>query len=82
MKKGKPYSSAAPFFKNMLKDREIRVLYEEVMAKQRIAMAVKAARTHAHLTQAELARRVHTNQSAIARTFSRPRTRKRVSPRL
>ena len=55
------------FFERLLKDPHIRVPYEEEMARIRLAMAVKQARTRAKLTQAELAQRAGTKQSVIAR---------------
>ena len=69
-KKHAPYKSANPFFENMLKDPEIRVFYEEEKAKTEIAMAVQASRFRAHLTQQELAKKIGTSQSVIARIES------------
>lgn len=65
--KKRPYKSANSFFAQLLKDSEIRFYYKEEHAKSVIAMAVKAARTRAKLTQAELAKRIGTTQSVIAR---------------
>ena len=61
------YRSADSFFARMLKDSDIRIRYEEERAKTSIAMAVKAARTRAKLTQAQLAEKIGTTQSVIAR---------------
>ncbi len=71
MKVNKKYvKSAEPFFKALLKNPEVRFYYEQERAKSKIAMAVKAARTKAHLTQAKLAEKVGTTQSVIARLES------------
>src|SRR6185503_12349025 len=63
----KHLSDPDAFFERLLKDPHIRVLYEEEMARTRLAMAVKQVRTRAKLTQAELAHRAGTKQSVIAR---------------
>lgn len=55
------------FFERMLKDPEIRLYYEGERARSAIAMAVRAARTRAKLTQAQLAKKIGTTQSVIAR---------------
>lgn len=71
MKMNKKYvGSADRFFKALLKDPEVRIAYEEEKAKSEIAMAVRAARLRAHLTQAKLAEKVGTTQSVIARLES------------
>lgn len=59
--------SADSFFERLLKEPEIRLHYEEERAKTAIAMAVKTARKRARLTQAQLARKIGTTQSVIAR---------------
>lgn len=59
--------TADPFFDRLLKEPEIKLHYEEERTKTAIAMAVKAARSRARLTQAQLARRIGTTQSVIAR---------------
>lgn len=61
---------AKPFFDKMLRDPEIRILYEREKAKTHIAYAVMAARTRAGLTQEELAKKIKTTQSVIARLES------------
>ena len=66
----KYYKSADPFFRKLLKDPEVRFHYEQSRAKSRIAMAVKEARTRAHLSQAKLAEKIGTTQSVIARLES------------
>lgn len=68
--KKKPYASAEPFFRKALKNPELRILYEEEMAKMEIAKAVRNARVHAHLTQAALAKKMNISQSLIARLES------------
>ena len=65
--KKRAIKSADAFFEQMLKDPEIKLHYEEERAKSAIAMAVKAARTRAKLTQAQLAKKIGTTQSVIAR---------------
>lgn len=59
--------SADPFFGKLLKDPEIRMRYEQERAKSKIAMAVFAARSRAHLTQNALAKKAGTTQGVIAR---------------
>ena len=61
---------AKPFVKSLLKDPEVRILYEEERAKTKIALAMKAARRNAGLTQNELAKKMGTTQSVIARLES------------
>ena len=58
--------AAEPFFKRLLKDPEIKLLYEEERARTKIAAVVVAARVRAGLTQAQLARKIGTTQSVIA----------------
>jgi DNA-binding XRE family transcriptional regulator len=67
MKNKKPYKPARPFFEKLLKDREIRIHFEEEKSKTEIAHAVRTARLRADLTQAELAKLIGTTQSVIAR---------------
>lgn len=61
------HKTADAFFERLLKDPEIRLHYEEERTKTLIAMAVKAVRTRAKLTQAELADKIGTTQSVVAR---------------
>ena len=71
MKINKKYvTSARPFMEKLLKDPEVRFYYEQERAKTQIAMAVKTARVKAHLTQAGLAKKIGSTQSAIARMES------------
>lgn len=66
-KKHIAYRSAKPFFEKILKDPEVRILFEEEHAKTEIANAVRSARIKAGLTQLELAKRIGSVQSVIAR---------------
>lgn len=70
MRKRKPFVSAEPTIRRLLKNPEVRFYYEQEQAKSAIALAIRAARQRCHLTQASLARRVGTTQSAIARLES------------
>ena len=71
MKVNRKYvKSAEPFFRALLKNPEVRIAYEEERTKSRIAMAVRAARLKANLTQAKLAEKIGTTQSVIARLES------------
>ena len=67
MKHEKKYKSAKPFFEKVLKDKEIRIHYEEEKSKTEIAHAVKRLREAAKLTQLELAKLIGTSQSVVAR---------------
>ncbi len=44
MKSKKHYRSAKPFFQKLLKDKEIRIQFEEEKSKTEIAYAVRTAR--------------------------------------
>lgn len=66
----KPYKSSKPFFRKLLRDPELKILFEEERAKSEIAMAVRAARRRSNLTQAALARRIGSTQAVIARLES------------
>ncbi len=68
--KKKRYRPAKPFIERMLKDSEIRVLFEEERAKTLIAEAVRNARIHAGLTQVKLANLADTTQAVISRIES------------
>lgn len=70
MSKKRNTKSADAFFAHMLKDPEIKLLYEEERARTAIATIVHAARSRARLTQAQLAKKIGTTQSAIARLES------------
>ena len=66
----KPFHSLGPLKAKLLKDPEVRMLYQEARAKSQIAQAIYYARKRAHLTQGQLALKVGTKQSAIARLES------------
>lgn len=70
MKKKKAYRSARPFFEKVLKDSETRIFFEEEKSKTEIAHMVRSARLKAGLTQTELAKKIGTSQSALARLES------------
>lgn len=53
--------------KERLKDRDFRQAYDEADAEVRLAVAVAQAREQAGLTQAGLARMIHTKQTNISR---------------
>jgi transcriptional regulator with XRE-family HTH domain len=64
--------------KKWMKDREYRKAYEALEEEFALAAAIMKARNRAGLSQAELARRMKTTQSTIARLESgrgRPSTR-------
>src|ERR1700757_3003261 len=64
--------------KKWLKDREYRKAYEALEEEFALAAAIVKARNRAGLSQAELARRLKTTQSTVARLESgrgRPATR-------
>ena len=65
--KKKNYKSARPFFKKLIRDSEIRIRYEEEKVRSEIAFMVKGLRKKRGFTQAELAKKVGTSQSVIAR---------------
>ncbi len=66
----KKHKSAESFFNSLLEDPEVRIKYEEEKVKSEIAFVVKSARNRAGLTQAELAEKIGTSQSVIARLES------------
>lgn len=55
------------FREELVNDRELNGLYQRELAKLRLANQILAARTHAGLTQAALARRIGTQQTGVAR---------------
>jgi DNA-binding XRE family transcriptional regulator len=55
------------FLKDELKDPEIKRHYENAAIEWQVATKVSEARHRANLTQAELARKLHTSQQAISR---------------
>jgi len=66
----KAYGSPKRFLNGLLKNPEVRFHYEQEKARTRVALAVREARLRAHLTQAELARKIGSTQSVIARLES------------
>lgn len=71
----KSYKPAKPFIEKLLKDKDIKIIYEEERAKTLIAEAVRTARIQAGLTQTELANIAHTTQSVVSRIESGVDTR-------
>jgi len=53
--------------KELLKNPEVRRLYEETQPEYEIARALIRARLEQKMTQRELARKMHTTQSVISR---------------
>ncbi|OGW61882.1 MAG: hypothetical protein A2V83_04795 [Nitrospirae bacterium RBG_16_64_22] len=53
--------------RRVAEDRELREIYEEEKVNYQAALAIRKAREAAGLTQAELAKKVGTTQSAISR---------------
>ena len=77
MSKGKTIP-AEELFSRWRKQPAYRVAFESLGEEYAVAAALIAARSHAGLTQAELAERMGTTQSAVARMESgraRPSTR-------
>ncbi|MBC7753070.1 MAG: helix-turn-helix transcriptional regulator [Moraxellaceae bacterium] len=70
MKKNKVTKSGKDFFNKILKDPTTRMLFEEEKSKTEIAYAVRSARLRADLTQAQLAKKIGSTQSVIARLES------------
>ncbi len=66
----KHVKSADPFFKKLLKNKEVRIKYEHENIQSQIAVAVRGIRISANLTQSKLAEKVGTSQSVIARLES------------
>lgn len=69
-RKAKPYKSSKSFFRKLLRDPEMKIMFEEERAKSEIAMAVRAARRRSNLTQAALAKKIGSTQAVIARLES------------
>lgn len=70
MKKIKSTKSGRPFFEKLLKDPTVKMFFDEEKSKTEIAYAVRSARMKADLTQVELAKKIKTSQSVIARLES------------
>jgi len=69
-KKIKSTRSTRQFFNKILKDPVIKMFYDEERSKTEIAQSVRTARVKANLTQAQLAKKIKTSQSVIARLES------------
>lgn len=63
----KNIAPARPYLNKKLKDRTIKILFDEEKTRSEIARIVRAAREHAGLSQRELARRAATTQAVVAR---------------
>ena len=71
MAKGKKsYAKIRKKFSRDFEDAEFRILFEEERARSEIALAITKARKAAGLTQAQLAEKIDTTQSVIARLES------------
>lgn len=68
--KHKHFKPIKPFVNELLKDNEIRILFEEENAKTLIAQAVRSLRLKAGMTQVELAKKAKTTQAALSRIES------------
>ncbi|MHB8482967.1 MAG: helix-turn-helix domain-containing protein [Nitrospiria bacterium] len=58
---------ARPYMDKKLKDRRIKILFDEERTKTEIARLVRTARERAGLSQRELAKRTKTTQAMVAR---------------
>ena len=74
-KRNKYHYSSDKFFKDLLKDPEMKRKYEEEKLKTEIAMKVKDIRKKKRLTQTALAEKIGSKQSTIARLESGKDTR-------
>jgi ribosome-binding protein aMBF1 (putative translation factor) len=71
MTKGKKtYAKIRKEFSRDFEDAEFKILFEEERARSEIALAITKARKAAGLTQAQLAEKIDTTQSVIARLES------------
>jgi len=70
MKKSKSHISADAFFESLLENPEVRIRYQEERSKTEIAATIRAARKRAGLTQEQLAKKIGSTQSVIARLES------------
>jgi len=66
----RPYTDGKAFFQELEKDPGFRLLVEQQKEKFLLATAIKKARERAGLSQAQLAKRIGTKQSAISRVES------------
>ena len=81
-RKVKPYAPIEGSITELLNDPEVRMLYEERKAKERLAVTIKQLREGAHLTQSQLALKAGTTQAVIARIESAKDTRTTSMPLL
>ena len=65
--KNKRTKRADAFFQQLLEDPIVRLHFEEERSKTELAAAVKATRIKNKLTQGQLAKKIGTTQSVIAR---------------
>ena len=62
--------SADVFFEKLLKDPEVRILYDKKRIQSKLSRAIRQVRSSAHLTQVQLAKKADTTQGVIARIES------------
>jgi ribosome-binding protein aMBF1 (putative translation factor) len=65
--KYKNITPAKPYFEKKIKDKTIKVLFDEEKTKTEIARIIKMARETAGLSQRELASKAKTTQAVVAR---------------
>ena len=70
MKRNKYHETSDKFFKELLKDPEIKEIYKEERLKDELAMKVKELRKKKGFTQVALAEKIGSKQSTIARLES------------
>ena len=58
---------ARPYVNKKLKDKTIKVLFDEEKTRSEIARIVRAAREHAGMSQRALAKKAATTQAVVAR---------------
>ncbi len=63
----KNLTPARSYLNKKLRDKTIKVLFDEEKTRTEIARIVRMAREHAGLSQRELAKRAHTTQAVVAR---------------
>lgn len=63
----KHMTPARPYVNKKLKDKTIKVLFDEEKTRSEIARIVRAAREHAGLSQREFAKKANTTQAVVAR---------------
>jgi ribosome-binding protein aMBF1 (putative translation factor) len=69
-KADKTYKTVREVFKKEFEDQEFKIYFEEERVRSEIALAVSNIRKEAGLTQQELADKIETTQSVIARLES------------